>query len=243
MGANKMKLYTDLVEENDFHRAWTTVVQMVLMNGSDLVIGGAEQRKPIKDSCMLISLEGEAIKQIERRELHPQFPTKEKHLDVYCKEYTREFLKEYKNREGIERFSYLYFARLIEYKEATVNIDQISWIRRELEKQILNNVTSNRIQAITWHPLYDRTSSPPCLQRIQIRYIPENKVDIHLTWRSRDLFTAWQTNIIALVDMLNREVVKPNGCKIIRLMDYNDSLHIYTTDISEAEKVKFTGAL
>ena len=239
-----MKLFTELIEEKNFHNAYAKAIQAVLREGADLVIGGAEQRKPIKDSCMLISLLGNAIKQIERRELHPHFPTRRTHLDKYCKEYTYEYLKEYNCKKEEEKFSYLYFERLAYYKGyyayASTNrkIDQIMDLRSKIQKQIETRLTSNRDQSITWDVGEDLwSSSPPCLQRIQIRYIPKGKVDIHLTWRSRDLYAAWQSNVICLIDMLNREVIKPNNCEIVRIIDFSDSLHIYKTDIEEAKKV------
>jgi len=236
-----MKLYTEKIDEKNFHNAYAKAVHAVLREGADLVIGGAEQRKPIKDSCMLISLTGNAIKQVESRELHPQFPTKRAHLDKYCEEYTEAFLREYRKREPEERFAYLYYERLSCFEENVIYppINQIHWMKQQLAEQIENNITSNRVQAITWYVEWDtQTTSPPCLQRIQIRYIPENKVDVHLTWRSRDLYAAWQSNVICLVDMLNREVIKPNNCQIVRIIDFSDSLHIYKTDIVEAKKVK-----
>ncbi len=36
---------------------------------------------------------------------------------------------------------------------------------------------------------------------------------------------------------MNREVIRPNNCRIVRLIDYADSLHIYESD-KEAERVK-----
>lgn len=235
-----MKLFTHLIEEKNFHNAYAKAIQAVLKGGVDLVIGGAEQRKPIKDSCMLISLIGNAIKQINNRELHPQFPTKKTHLDKYCEEYTRDFLKDYRKRKPADRFSYLYFERLCNYKHPVhISIDQLKLMMNGLYGQVKRGITSNRMQVITWYVGSDNeTSSPPCLQRIQIRYIPENKVDIHLTWRSRDLYAAWQSNVICLIGMLNREVVKPNNCQIERIIDFSDSLHIYKTDLEEAKKVK-----
>ena len=235
-----MKLFTHLIEEKNFHNAYAKAIQAVLKEGADLAIGGPEQRKPIKDSCMLISLTENAIKQIENRELHPQFPTKKAHLDEYCKEYTRDFLKDYRKRKPTDRFSYLYFERLCKYNPlGHFSIDQLEAMTGGLHRQVKSGITSNRMQAITWYVESDNeTSSPPCLQRIQIRYIPENKVDIHLTWRSRDLYAAWQSNVICLIDMLNREVVKPNNWQIERIIDFSDSLHIYKTDLEEAKKVK-----
>ena len=235
-----MKLYARCIEERNFHNAYARAIQAVIYNGADLVIGGAEERKPIKDSCMMISLEGNAIKQIESRELHPQFPTKRAHLDKYCEEYTRTYIEEYRKKKPEDRFSYLYFERLCYYNHPVhFSIDQLKLIMNGLHGQMKRDITSNRMQAITWYVHEDSIiTSSPCLQRIQIRYIPENKVDVHLTWRSRDLYAAWQSNVICLIDMLNREVVKPNNCQIVRIIDFSDSLHIYKTDMEEAKKVK-----
>ncbi|MHC1623080.1 MAG: thymidylate synthase [Candidatus Methanospirareceae archaeon] len=234
-----MKLLANLIEERNFHNAWTKAIHAVLRKGADLVIGGADERKPIKDSCMLICMTGMAIKQIEARELHPQCPFRR--IEEYCNEFTRAFLEEYRSKPVNERFSYLYFDRLVHYEptSSSDSSDQITLLKDALADQIKENITSNRSQAITWYvPLDIKRSSPPCLQRIQIRYIPENNVDVHLTWRSRDLFTAWQPNIVCIIEMLNREVIKPNNCQIVRIIDYSDSLHIYARDIEDAKKVK-----
>jgi thymidylate synthase len=234
-----MKLLAHLIEERNFHNAWAKAIHAVLSEGTDLVIGGGDERKPIKDSCMLISMTGNAVKQIEARELHPQYPFRR--IEEYCNEFTRAFLEEYRSKPVNERFSYLYFERLAHYEapSSSRSSDQITLLKTALADQIKQKITSNRAQAITWYVPSDiNRSSPPCLQRIQIRYIPENKVDVHLTWRSRDLFTAWQSNIVCIIEMLNREVIKPNNCQIARIIDYSDSLHLYTRDIEEAKKVK-----
>jgi thymidylate synthase len=235
-----MKLFVHFIEERNFHNAWAKAIHAVLSAGTDLVIGGGDERKPIKDACMLISMTGNAIKQIEARELHPQYPFRR--IEEYCKEFTRAFLDEYRSKPLKEQFSYLYFERLTHYESSSghTSSDQITLLKEALADQIKQDITSNRSQAITWYVPFDiNRSSPPCLQRIQIRYIPEDKVDVHLTWRSRDLFTAWQSNIVCIIEMLNREVIKPNNCQIARIIDYSDSLHIYTRDIEDAKKVKF----
>jgi thymidylate synthase len=76
------------------------------------------------------------------------------------------------------------------------------------------------------------------LQRIWLRWYEPNIVDVHYSWRSRDLYGAWPSNIVALTEMLNIEVIKPNNCIIGRIIDYSDSLHIYDYDLEEARKVK-----
>jgi thymidylate synthase len=232
-----MQLFVHLIEERNFHNAWAKAIHAVLARGTDMVIGGGAERKPIRDSCMLISMTGTALTQIEARELHPQAPFKR--IEEYCKEFTRPFLAAYRSKPPEEQFSYLYFERLAHYEppEGT-RYDQLALLKAALADQIEQHITSNRAQAITWYVPGDlQRSSPPCLQRLQVRYLPERMVDVHFTWRSRDLFTAWQSNIICLTEMLNREVVKPNNCRIVRIIDYSDSLHLYARDIADAKKV------
>ncbi|RZN38566.1 MAG: hypothetical protein EFT35_04490 [Methanophagales archaeon ANME-1-THS] len=234
-----MHLFVHLIEERNFHNAWAKALLAVLSKGTDLVIGAGDERKPIKDSCMLISLTGNAIKQVEARELHPQYPFRR--IEEYCNEFTRAFLEAYRTKPSGEQFSYLYFDRLARYDASSSShpSDQLRLLQNALADQIKEEITSNRAQAITWYVPFDiARSSPPCLQRIQIRYIPTGSVDVHLTWRSRDLFTAWQSNIICLIEMLNREVIKPNKCQIVRIIDYSDSLHLYRRDIEDAKKVR-----
>lgn len=238
MKGNQLRVIFE--EGQNFHNTWVHLLKKVVFVGADLEIGGGEERKPIIDTCALTSLYGNAIHQIEQKELHPQFPFKR--IEEYCAEYTREYVKQYRKMDRETRFSYLYMDRILNWAPSDISrfppVDQLAMLRKSLEKQKADNITSNRNQAITWVPHYDPYIHSPCLQRIQIRYIPENSVDVHLTWRSRDLYAAWQPNIICVVEMLNREVIKPCGCKIIRLIDYNDSLHIYHTDIQAARDVK-----
>ena len=220
------------IDATDFHNAWARAVRYVLRNGTDITIGDVAKPKAIRDSCGTIVMTGNAIKQVEAHEIHPQYPFK--HVAQYCETFTREYLEEYVKKTGDARFSYLYFERLASWVG-----DQIECLRFGLQAQVQSNIASNRNQAITWDFVIDGDSgSPPCLQRIWVRYLGNREVDVHLTWRSRDLFTAWQSNVIALVDMINREIVHPNGCKIVRIVDYSDSFHIYHP-LDEAAGVKF----
>ena len=236
-----MKLKTLIEEGQSFHNTWVRLLKKVLFFKIDLEIGGAGERKAILDSCALISLYGNAIHQIEQKELHPQFPFRR--IKEYCDEYSREYVQQYRKEDKELRFSYLYMDRFLNWAPSDTTswlpkVNQLDTLAAELGRQMSDNITSNRSQVITWVPHYDPNIHSPCLQRIQIRYITDNCVDIHLTWRSRDLYRAWQPNIICIIEMLNREVIKPNGCKIIRLIDFNDSLHIYRADIEEAKRIK-----
>lgn len=232
-----MKLpQTILIKETNFSNAWARAVRYVLRDGVQIIIGDVTEPKPIRDICATIELTGDAIGQIEDRELHPLFPFR--HIDPYCEEFTRDYLTDYMEKPEQEIFSYLYFERLACYGNRYASRDQIRTLKRLLAGQIDTDIGSNRNQAITWYVNDDLGHpSPPCLQRIWIRYVGEHGVEVHMDWRSRDLFTAWQANLISLVDMLNREVIHPNGCRIVKIVDHIDSLHIYESDVAAAEDV------
>ena len=226
------------IEETNFHNAYARAVRQVIRDGTPIIIGTKKEPKPILDSPAVIMISGKGIRQIEDREIHPQFPFRL--VDQYCEEFTYDFQRKYLNA-AIEtlKFSYTYFDRLVNYQSRYSVTDQLKELNTCLKIQTETYNPSNRCQAITWHPHLDCNSdSPPCLQRIWVRYAGDNKVDVHFDWRSRDLFTAWQVNIIALIDMLNREVIRPNNCVIHTITEFIDSLHIYTSDLAEAEEVR-----
>lgn len=226
---------TFLIQDTDFNNAWFKSIRYIINNGIDLTIGDASEPKPIKDACILIGLTGNAIKQIENHEIHPQYPFK--YINEYCNEFTRSYQSEYEIKPADEKFSYTYFDRFTNY----FNIDQLKYMKLNLEIQIKDNIFSNRNQIITWDQVNDIFDpSCPCLQNIWVRYLGSKQVEIHWHFRSHDLFSAWQSNIIAIIEMLNREVIKPNNCEIIKITEYNDSLHIYKSDLNAASKVKPT---
>ncbi|MFW9948368.1 MAG: thymidylate synthase, partial [Candidatus Odinarchaeota archaeon] len=74
-------------------------------------------------------------------------------------------------------------------------INQIEYIVQKLRKKPY----SRRAQAITWRPLVDPFHiDPPCLQRIYMR-IKDGKLLMQTTWRSRDLFRAWEANVNGMI--------------------------------------------
>lgn len=224
------------ITDENFHNAYARAVRFVMRHGSKMVIGDETEKKPIRDACGMIEVTGDAISQIEHRELHPNFPFR--HIDQYCDEFTYEYDEEYINLPASERFSYTYFNRLTWLMGRSVRFDQLVALRQGLYHQIDNKAPSNRNQAITWYPPIDAgAKSPPCLQRIWIRYLGDHEVEVHLLWRSRDLYTAWQANLIAIIGMLNDYVIHQHGCKIVKLIDFSDSFHIYESDAADAAQV------
>lgn len=129
-------------------------------------------------------------------------------------------------------------------------------------------LVSNRDQIITWIPDRDMfvSEDQPCLQRLQffvheyphthkdtytrMGVLPnlnqeiteeehhKGKVEFHVSWRSRDLFAAWNSNMIGLITMLNKEIFEPNNLDLVRVVDFCNSLHIYELDFVQAETVK-----
>ena len=232
----------NLIEDSSFHRAWQKAAAFIEEKGAPRTIGGPKEengriiieRKPAMDTCQLIILTGPAIAQVKESELHPAFPFGPKKLEEYCSQFTPEYVKYWKGLllGDNHRFKYIYFERM------TSPFDQLKAMRENLAEQIADQISSNRTQSITWRPAEDAfNDEPPCLQRIQIIYLGEDTngykyVDIRYDWRSRDI-NAWQSNKICLNRAIRREVLDPNGCKILRDIDYSASLHCYEDRLPE----------
>lgn len=71
-----------------------------------------------------------------------------------------------------------------------------------------------------------------------IRWKKEKEVQLYWTFRSHDLFSAWEGNTVAMTEFINRDVVKPCGCEIVEICEFNYSLHIYDYNIKEAMNIK-----
>jgi len=229
-----------VIDSGSFNIAWLIAMNNVLKSDVDISFGSSKEPKCAKDSCQVISLTGTAIDQISNGLLHPDFSFKS--IDQYKKEFDVDFLGEYNTWPEEKKFTYLYIERIVQYRSQNGTVDQLEVLRDQLENQINNKIGSNRSQAITWEPEVDVVNNAsPCMQRIWSRWIGEengvNYVDLHLDWRSRDLFNAWQPNLIAVTWMLNKYVYGPNNCRIYRLIDKNDSLHIYKGDIELAKEI------
>jgi len=109
-------------------------------------------------------------------------------------------------------------------------INQIQYIIQKLQERPY----SRRAQAITWRPLVDPFHiDPPCLQRIYMR-IKDNKLVMHTTWRSRDLFRAWEANVNGMI-RIQKYVADQLGVELGHYLDFSNSLHIYGNTITEVE--------
>ena len=139
-----------VMEETDFHSAWSRMVHNVLRDGTKIVIGSKTHPKPIIEMTAFTS------KQIENHEIHPQFPFK--FVDAYADEFTYEYQQEYE-KDPSKQFVYTYFDRLINYKVMQGSTlgpyDQLSAMWHCLHKQVESGISSNRCQSITWQPMVD----------------------------------------------------------------------------------------
>jgi thymidylate synthase (methanogen type) len=109
-------------------------------------------------------------------------------------------------------------------------INQIKYIVKKLKE----SPYSRRAQAITWRPLVDPFHiDPPCLQRIYMR-IKNEKLIMQTTWRSRDLFRAWEANVNGMI-RIQKYVADELNVGIGHYLDFSNSLHIYGNTIDEVK--------
>jgi thymidylate synthase len=219
----------------NFHDSWIALLDNIVEEGRDIVFGSLKEKKYARDTTQLIILEEEAIKQIEKKDIHPGYGLKERAMQSYVDEFDRDWYEDYKKlpQESMKRFTYLYIERLID-----TYADQFEFLRKSLAKSIESGISSNRDLAIIWNPVIDMDNeSPPCFQQVWIRYYDPGDIDMRLVWRSRDAFDAWPGNEVGIVLAMNKEVFSPNNCRIKRLIDYNYSLHVYRGRLQQASDV------
>jgi thymidylate synthase (methanogen type) len=213
---------TNLIQAVGLADAWAQAVNYVIKHGMEIK---TEYGPMSKDICSVIEIREPHAEPM----LHPQFPTKEMHVKEYLKQWKRDY--DWK-KQG---FEYNYMDRLINYPSRGKDVDQLKAI-----KELLPQGVSRRRQAITWIPERDLfvKEDQPCLQRLWVRDLGDSNAEMHCMWRSRDLFAAWNSNMIGLLTMIKREVLEPNNLKLVKVVDFCNSLHIYEADWEEASKVK-----
>jgi thymidylate synthase len=62
--------------------------------------------------------------------------------------------------------------------------------------------------------------------------IKNGKLIMHTSWRSRDLFRAWEANVNGMIH-IQKYVAEQLNVEIGHYLDFNNSLHIYGDSISE----------
>ncbi|MFX1487763.1 MAG: thymidylate synthase [Promethearchaeota archaeon] len=116
---------------------------------------------------------------------------------------------------------------------AILNLPRVNQMEFIVEK-LRESPYSRRAQAITWRPLVDPYHvDPPCLQRIFMR-IKAGKLIMQTTWRSRDLFRAWEANVNGMI-RIQKAIADKLGVEMGHYLDFSNSLHIYGNTKSEVQ--------
>jgi len=140
--------------------------------------------------------------------------------------------------ESETSFPYTYHDRLWNYKSFNkedtklnpslplgteiLSINQIDYIIKKLAEAS----HSRRAQAITWRPYADPFREHcPCLQRLWGR-VMDDKLHLHVSWRSRDLFRAFGANAVGMI-AIQKQIAGELGVELGSYCDYSDSLHVY----------------
>lgn len=229
---------TVLFNKTDFVNTWVRAVRYCNLHDVTIVASSASPRQVMtKDINAVFVFTGNAIKQIERKEVHELYPFGEKAMNKYIETFTSAYLKWFRTLrdDDVRKSTYLYIDRLCD------EIDQLSAMASNLRTESI----SRRIQATTWNKKEDAFNpEPPCLQRIWIRQLSLNKlkngkypVEYHVHWRSRDLYKAYPSNKIGLFAMLERYVFK-GEYEVVKIVDTSDSTHIYEEDWDAAREIK-----
>lgn len=245
----KLLIDVDVIKESQsFPNAWWQMVRHIKMYGKKIKFGGIDQNKKFEekialDADLTVVLRGNALQEAIDGRIHPQFPTKNKVLQGYLEEWKRGYDW---RKQG---FTYCYEDRAEAYQgfknpgfscDDILNaftIDQWKLAKEDLANQIATQIQSNRNVIVIGNPSIDRyeiPDSPPCLREIWIRLegfddgIP--LVTAKWLFRSRDVGSAWMTNVVGLLSAIRREVVIPNGCELIQAVDKNMSSHMYHWD-------------
>jgi thymidylate synthase len=160
-------------------------------------------------------------------------PTQEWHKkDPFCSPQRIAFYKQQFKREsaGKHGFEYTYIDRLVNYE----GFDQLQWMAGQLKNK---RYESKRIQAITWMPKIDCTKpeDQPCFQRIWVFPHRNNSLDIHIHYRSWDMFKAFEANLMAFQELAKDELLAPTGFTIGKLRCFGDNVHIYEDDFQAVE--------
>ncbi|RLC86715.1 MAG: hypothetical protein DRJ03_08050 [Chloroflexi bacterium] len=213
---------TVFVNESSAKTAWAKLIIKILNGGCPVT---TEYGVNALDVCGTVVIGVRGIKELLNIDAHKQDPFGKQRIIEYMREYRRDEI------DSFNDFDYTYLQLL------TTPVDQLKLMRDALAN---DDSHSKRIQAITVRDVEEfwSMSAKPCLQRIWIRKLNDSDAEVHLSWRSRDAFSAFTPNLCTIMRMLKDEVLKPNGLSCVKLVDMSDSYHIYEHDIKEASKVR-----
>jgi thymidylate synthase len=227
-------MYAKTLHSCSFPFAWQEAVNFVKNSKEKISFGGGKEVKHARDSQCTIILDRNAVQDVLNHVVHVSDP-----FATPLK--LREYISEYTDAYPADAFDYTYYNILKNgfYSPTKGFLNQIYALRSGLEKQVDERLSSNRNVAILWNPIVHTYSkkAQPCWNEVMIRWIRDGEAQVYTHFRSHDL-AAWESNMVAMIDFLNRDVVKPCGCEIVEIVESNFSLHIYDYDLDAMNNIK-----
>ncbi len=214
--------------------SWAYIIKTIMTEGE-------ENNTEYGDKSKYVN--GLAIELTQPREdtWHPKDPFCTKNR---LEEYKKQFKRGYKHG-----FAYTYMDRLSMYPVIPLSdpcsrcdktmqhgpwMDQLDFIAGQLKA---GRFESRRLQAITWVPMVDAdplNKEPPCLQRIWVYPRPGKTLDVHINYRSWDMFKGYEANINAILWMIREELLDPTGYRLNAFRALADNCHVYAVDWPQA---------
>lgn len=251
---------TYVVAGDTLSECWMQAVYDIYTRGTLVTTEYGTVEKPLYARCLMPMVMD--ISNLVKR-WHPEDPFCTEHrIEPYRKQLSRAYLKMSESYEPIQKFEYTYIDRLVNYTcpgpcrgrvtvidtspdetsltsrsvpvhEATF-VDQLRYINEELKKP---RYDTKRLQAITWMPRIDADPAnehPPCLQRIWVYPHRNNRLDVHIHYRSWDMLNAFEANLIAFHGLIHDELLNDTPFVLGHVKCIGDNAHIYETDMQEA---------
>lgn len=222
-------MYATTIIDTSAMKAWEKAMNFVAKSPLKLKFGGGDEIKYASDSQVSIILDKNAVNELLNEQWHPS--------DPFCTpERVKAYKAEYKKGFDVSVFDYTYRDILEEGFDDACGydpIDQIVILKKGLQKQVDEKMGSNRNVAVLFNPGIDNFSglAIPCWNEILIRWEKEGYCSVHTTFRSHDLASAWNANMLAITEFIYEEIAKPCECKILYWSEHNYSLHIYEYDL------------
>jgi hypothetical protein len=209
------------IESDDFHNCWYMINKRIMSEGLYIYDCPAEE-KLTKDVCAIITLTGDAIKQIENKELHTDCKLKSG-LATYLQQFVYDS-DEYKKSNNEQKYTYA---------------GRMLWDVNYITKCEHESFMYDRgLQLTTWQKYSDLCSDTrPCLQRVWIRQLTDDTCELHTTYRSHDAYGAWQFNNIGIYQFAKQYIIGKD-VEVVKIVEFNDSLHIYDYDWDSAMNIR-----
>lgn len=212
---------TIVINNSSFQNAWALAVKQLMDHGFNQPADD-ERHVIIKNEDMVINMDYPAIKDIAKHKLHPAAPLVDG-LDEYIQQFNP--ASEQAHKSILEQ-PYTYLERTWK---------QFKFIRNN---HLLQKPWNKRTRAITWRPFEDLGKvDVACMQSLSFRNIGDGRIHMFTIWRSHDMYGAWQWNNIALYEYVNNELLEPEGLRLTKWTEYNESAHVYDYDWDAAKHV------